>query len=259
VALAATLAGAEPRPALIQLDRVTDRSPWPEQLRSAWPGGRRPTLARSHPTPAPALRLDHDDFESWFASKSSNFRQQMRRSRRRIESLGGRFRLSTEQDLVRDVGAFARLHRSRWEHRGGSDSMNDRVQRMLVQAGQELAHLGRFRLWCLDVAGETVSAHLFISAGDEVAYWLGGFDERFAKEHPGVITLVVAIEDALARGERRVDLGSGGQHYKYRLANSEETLQLASLVPPGPLEPVARGELAARRMARALLRRRPRA
>jgi CelD/BcsL family acetyltransferase involved in cellulose biosynthesis len=126
---------------------------------------------------------------------------------------------------------------------------------MLAQAGRELVALDRFRLWCLDVEGETVSAQLFVAAGGLLAYWLGGFDERLAAERPGLVTLVVAVGDALARGEERVDLGPGGEAYKYRLADSEERLELVSLVPPGPLEPWVRGRLAARRAGRRLLRR----
>jgi CelD/BcsL family acetyltransferase involved in cellulose biosynthesis len=255
VTCARVLAEASPRPGMLHFDRIAASSSWPEQLRAAWPGRRRPAVRRSHPTPAPALRLEHEDFESWLASKSGNFRQQVRRSRRRLEKAGGRFRLSSAEEVGRDMEAFTRLHNARWDHRGGSIALIGGTREMLLEVARELLPLERYRLWCLDLDGETISAHLFIAAGDEIAYWLGGFDDRFAKDRPGLITLVAAIEDALARGERRVDLGPGAQDYKYRLANSEEIHQFVTLVPPGIREPLARGELAGRRIARTLLRR----
>ena len=254
-AWAAVLAGARPRPALLQLDRLTTASAWPERLRAGWPGRRGPGLWRTHQAPAPALSLEHDGLDDWLSTKSRNFRQQTGRSRRRLEATGAGFRLSSDEELVRDVQALARLHHARWEHRGGLGTLNEDVERMLVRAGRELIPEGRFRLWCLDSGGETVSAHLFVSAGGEVAYWLGGFDERFAKEHPGLVTLVVAIGDALERGDRRMDLGPGAADYKDRLSDSKETLEVVTLVPHGLREPIARGELAGRRAARLLLRR----
>jgi CelD/BcsL family acetyltransferase involved in cellulose biosynthesis len=252
---AAVLAGASPRPAMLHFDRIAASSAWPERLRASWPGRRRPALQRSHPTPAPALRLEHENFESWLASKSGNFRQQIRRSRRRLEQSGGRFRISSGEELLRDMEAFTRLHNARWDHRGGSIALIGGTREMLLDVARELLPLERYRLWCLDLEGETISAHLFVAAGDEIAYWLGGFDDRFARDRPGLITLVAAIEDALERGERRVDLGPGAQDYKYRLANSEETHEFVTLVPPGIRQPLARGELAGRRIARTLLRR----
>jgi CelD/BcsL family acetyltransferase involved in cellulose biosynthesis len=254
-AFAELLAGARPRPALLVFERVPADSPWPRSLHGAWPGRRRPAVQRSHRAPAPALSLEHDDLESWLASKSNNFRHQIRRSRRTLETGGGRFRLSSTEELGRDLEAFARLHHGRWESRGGSEALRAGVEPMLAQAGPELLALDRLRLWCLDVEGEVVSAQLFLAAGGQLAYWLGGFDERMARERPGLVTLVVAIGDALARGDERLDLGPGGQDYKYRLADSQELLEFVSLVPPGPLEPLVRSRLAVRRLGRRLLRR----
>jgi CelD/BcsL family acetyltransferase involved in cellulose biosynthesis len=254
-AFAIALASADPRPGLVVQEEVPADSPWSELLVSAWPERRRPTLARSHRQPAPVLRLEYESFDSWLATKSGNFRQQLRRSRRKLEAAGGRFRVSSEDQLPSDLDAFARLHHGRWEERGGSGALHAGVERMLAQAGRELAPLDRFRLWCLDVDGRTVSAQLLVAAGGELAYWLGGFDESFAAQRPGLVTLAVAIDDALVRGEERLDLGPGGQDYKYRLADGEEVLEHVTIVPPGPLAPLVRGELAARRAARVLLRR----
>ena len=249
-ALARALAGARPRPAVLAFDGVADDSPWPDLLAAAWPGGA-PRLHREQEVPAPVLDLGGGDYESWLAGKSSNFRQQVRRLRRQLESGGAVFRrVGEREEIERDLPAFARLHHARWDPRGGSEALGESVEAMLRAATRELAPRGRLWLWSIDVADEPVSSHLFVGAGAEVIYWLGGFDDAWAGQKPGLQALVAAVEDGFARGDRRLDLGPGGQDYKYRLADREETLVFVTLAPRGLRYPVTRALLAAHELRR---------
>ena len=255
-ACAEVLARTSPRPATLSFEQVPPGSPWPQLLAAAWPGGPAALVSRAAAVPAPAARLDRESFEGWLGSKSSNFRQQVRRTRRKLDAAGARFRLSgSGEELARDLESFAALHHARWRGRGGSAALTPAVERMLSDAGRELLPLGRFCLWSLEVDGTTISSQLFVAAGGELAYWLGGFDESWASHRPALQTLVVAIEDALGRGYERADLGPGGQDYKYRLADEEESLEFLDVVPPGPAYPLVRLELAGRRAARGVRRR----
>ena len=257
VAFAEALAGAQPRPALFRFEQVPADSPWPGLLAAAWPGGAA-RVARDEPVPAPTAQLGQGSFEAWLGSKSSNFRQQVRRTRRKLDAAGARFRLTKDvQELATDLRAFSALHHARWRERGGSAALSPELERMLEDAGAELLTAGRFRLWSLDAEGETISSQLFVAAGGEVAYWLGGFDERWAGQRPALQTLVAAIEDAFARGDARADLGPGGQDYKYRLADGEDTLVTVDIVPRGRAYALTRLELRARRGARVAARRVP--
>jgi len=101
---------------------------------------------------------------------------------------------------------------------------------MLKLAGRELGD-GRFRLLSIDVDGVSISAHLFVRAGGTNAYWLGGFDDRFAACRPAIQVLAAAVEEGIERGDDCLELGPGGQDYKYRLADSEEGLQWVTLTP----------------------------
>lgn len=175
--------------------------------------------------PAPVIRLDHSSFDEWYASKSRNFRQQTRRRRRQLDSLGGDFRAPGQDDELRVALAdFAALHHSRWQWRGGSAVLTPGVEAALLEAAQALAPTHRFRLWALEVAGKTIASMAFFSAGDELAWWLGGFDEAWSKYQPGIATLVAAIEDAFEQGNTRLTLGAGGQEMKRRFADDAETL-----------------------------------
>ncbi len=64
-----------------------------------------------------------------------------------------------------------------------------------------------------------------------MSYWLGGFDDEWAREKPALVALLAAVEDAFARGDKRVDLGGGTQGYKLRFSDGQDELQWTSLAP----------------------------
>jgi CelD/BcsL family acetyltransferase involved in cellulose biosynthesis/predicted ATP-grasp superfamily ATP-dependent carboligase len=259
--VAATLTGAleriEPAVERLELAAVPASSPWPRLLARSWPGRRRPWVHASRATPAPRVTLAAQDLDGWLGSKSRNFRQQMRRGRRQLEEQGAVFRVAEASSLAADLSAFARLHRARWSHRGGSRALVPGALDALAEAGQGLVGSGRFRLASIELDGEHVATHLFLSAGPEVAYWLGGFDERWAAQRPSMVALVDELGAALRRGEAFLDLGPEGQDYKYRLADAEEQLVTFTLVPGGAAYAAGRLRFAPRQARVGLSRRVP--
>ena len=71
-------------------------------------------------------------------------------------------------------------------------------------------------------------------------YWLGGFDEEWARCSPSLLLLVEAVHYAADAGYGRVSLGPGAQQYKYRLATGEEELDWIDLLPQGRRYPYVR-------------------
>ena len=234
-AVANALRDADDTPGLISFEGIPAGSAWPALFSRAWTEGKASKLFREWAIPAPVLSLEGRSFDDWFSQKSSNFRQQMRRAGRKLEAQGGVFRMSRDPDeLARDLGSFANLHHARWDERGGSQALGPEVEAMLLDAGKTmLAGDDNFRLWSLEIDGQIASSHLFLAAGGEVAYWLGGFDERWAAQKPSMQVLLVAIRHAWESGDKRVDLGGGGQDYKYRFTDDREMLEWSTIVPPG--------------------------
>ncbi len=250
-AFASCLASARPRVDLLALEGMHASSRWPSLIAAEWPG-RRPRLHIEVTHPAPDLDLRGVTFEGWLPSKSGNFRSQIRRSRRQLEAHGARFRMSrSPEELDRDLESFARLHHGRWAQRGGSGALTPGVERMLRDAGRSLLARERFRLFCIDVDGRTIAAEIFLAAGGELSYWLGGFDEAWAAQRPSILGIVAAIEDALQRGEAHCDLGPGAQAYKYRLADGEQRAEWLMMVPAGPRAALVELTLFPRRVWRA--------
>ena len=245
-AFARALAESVPAPAGIRFDRLPSGSPWPELFRQSWPGAVRviaeETIAR------PTLDLAYEDFDAYLAwRKSAKARAKLRHRRRALEERGARYRLlTTRKEVEQGLAEFARLHYGRWVDRGGSSALDPGIERMLLDVADDLLDAGRFRLFVIEVDGRAISAQLFVAAGGEVSYWLGGFDPDWARFGPGIQVVLAAIEDAFERGDRRLDLGPGAQDYKQRLADGEERLESLTLVAARSRYPMARALQAGR-------------
>ena len=230
-AIATDLAALRPRIHALDLDGTPATSPWPAALRDGWPG-RSPILTREARRPLPTIVLEGSTFEEWIGAKSANFRQTLRRRRRQLDRRGAVVRMSANvQEAQRDLSAFERLHAGRWDWRGGSGRLRPGTGAFLGELAGALVPSGGFRLWSIDLDGETISSHLFICGGGRANYWLGGFDDRYARYSPAMVTLVAAIEHAWASGDRSLGLGAGRQGYKGRLTTYAEDLDWVSLVP----------------------------
>lgn len=212
-------------------------------LARAWPGG--PAWQKElFSMPAPFVSFEAATYEDWLRTRSSGFRGQMSRNRRDLRRASCTYRFSdTPQQLRHDLQAFADLHRTRWESRGGSGVLTPAVERMLGDVGEGLLDSRRFRVWCMDVDGRPINVCIFVAAGTTISYWLGGFDEAWGRQQPALTGLTTALEAVWADGYRVLDLGGGGQPYKYRLADGEDPLTTSTMVPGGRRNWPARGEV----------------
>jgi CelD/BcsL family acetyltransferase involved in cellulose biosynthesis len=246
----AALDGSEPRANALILPGLRSDSPWPDLLARSWPGRRRAPSEMTETMPAPVLRLAGTDAKAWHDGRGSLHRELGRRQRRFLEE-GGTFRLvSSAAEVPAAVHALVSLHEARWIGRGGSGVTTPSVEVMLAEAAHMLCETARLRLFTLDLDGATVAAALFLAAGGEVAYWLGGFDERIARSGPSKLLILEAIEDAVARGDATVDLGAGGQPYKLDFTADARELRWTTIVRPGRGELIRSARLAPQRLRR---------
>jgi CelD/BcsL family acetyltransferase involved in cellulose biosynthesis len=182
--------------------------------------------------PAPRLLLEGSSYDGWLAGLSRHRRAELKRRRRRLEAAGAVVRLVSDVDEIRPaLQAFSALHHDRWKRRGGSGVLDGRVEEMLVTAAEELVPSSRLRLWCIEADGRTICSSLFVAAGGTLSYWLGGFDERWAQYGPAIETVRAALEHAWMVGDRVLDLGPGGQQYKYTFADGADVVHPFDLVP----------------------------
>lgn len=234
-----------PRPDLIAFEAVPESSRWTRRLASGAAGHARLARYRNSVLPAPTVTLPEEGgFEGWMASRSSNFRSQMRRMRRKLESGGGTVRMLREPAETRaGLAALLALHRERWSERGESGLAQPGVPELLEAAAEALGP-ERLRLWVAEIDGEPISAQLFLAASAEIKYWNGGWSEEHAALKPSMLTILAALEDAIGRGERRMDLGVGTHEYKLRFADGEDAITWGGLIARNRRWPRTRAELA---------------
>jgi CelD/BcsL family acetyltransferase involved in cellulose biosynthesis len=248
---AAALAPCLPRAALLRLRGIPVASPWPELLAQSWPAW----LHEDERMPAPATELDGVTFEEWLSGRSASFRKQLRRFQRRLEERGARIELVEDRDaLPGALRAFAALHHSRWNSRGGSGVLNPHVEAAVARSAEELPG-DRFRVFLIQGPDGPVAADVVVAAGGEAGQWLGGHDDDWGDISPLLLLGVAGIEQAIRSGDRRFDLGAGWAQEKERLANTTETLRWVTLVPRGPGHLRTRLQLLPGHMRRALSRR----
>jgi CelD/BcsL family acetyltransferase involved in cellulose biosynthesis len=240
-AIGAALTGARPRPDALRLEGFPLESKWLAALRDAWPGALRPPVRLMRVDGNPLIAMREQSFEAWLSARSANFRQQMRRLRRRFEQAGGVSRLTTRETLEADAATLTRLHTMRWDRRNHSNlvDLGERFTAFTSALGTRLLDDGRFALRVLELNGEPVCAQLFVRAGGTTLFVNGGWDERSAAFKPSLLSLLDAVEEAFALGVERFDLGVGEQAYKLRFADAGAPLAWGVLLAPGARLPLA--------------------
>ncbi len=231
-ALAEALAEARPRPSFLRLEDELEAQGTLDRMIEAWPGRRSPWVHVSPPMPLPIVLLDELDYDGWLATKSSKFRQETRRQRRRLDDAGGEIRLVEADGVERAVEAFIELHDARWQGRGGSDALIPGIGPMLCEAARELPS-GRLRIYAIEAEGRIVAVNLLVAAGEKLCGWNSGFDAAWGRYSPSLQLTLQAIADATESGERQVSLGPGGGAYKQRLADTQAETGIVTLVPHG--------------------------
>jgi CelD/BcsL family acetyltransferase involved in cellulose biosynthesis len=243
-AIGRALATADPLPDVIALEGTPHASHWPEALRDGWPGRVRPLMRRYHVQGCPIIDLEGTaSLDDWLGRRSSHARERLRRTRKQFAKAGGTVRLATGETLEADVATLMRLHTERWKGLSGESNLvalGERVTRWLHETGSALLDEGRFRLFVLEVDGEPACAHVAFAAGGSMFAFNGGWDERFARLRLTTVSVLAHVEDAIERGDRRIDMGIGDQSYKVRLADGNDPVAWTLLLPARPRMPLTR-------------------
>jgi CelD/BcsL family acetyltransferase involved in cellulose biosynthesis len=203
--------------------------------------------------PNPVLEVKGMSWDDYMASRSGKFRQQVRRTERRLsEDHGLVFRMTSGADtLAADMDALVRLHGMRWgeESSGVFAGADGDLHREFAAIALER---GWLRLWLLELEGEPVAARLGYRFGNADAGYQSGRDPAWDKFGVGFLLQVHTIREAMDDGIGEYRFLRGGEGYKSRFASADRGLETVVLS-RGPLGGAA---VAARRLALALAARR---
>jgi len=166
--------------------------------------------------PCPVLRVP-DGPEPFPAALPRGKRRHLNLARNRAARQGAVEIAVAEAGTVAEaLEHLFRLHRIRWESRGGPGVLApDPVRAFQRDAAPALLSAGLLRLYTLSIGGVVAAAQYELAHGPRVHVYLTGFDPAFHHESPSMILLAHAIEQAAAEGRREVDFGRGQEPYKY--------------------------------------------
>ena len=245
--VAQTLGRSQPRPAVVSLERVDAEAARPRAHARAWPGAAGARLLWEFRIPGQALSMSAGSFDAWMAGRSQNARRDVRRTAKRVAARGATIvRAEDREGMERALEAFGRLHETRWGDR--SRLWRPDALAMLRDAGERMLGSGRMRLYAMEADGRVVAALIVFAAGGEAMAWNGAWQPDWGPVRPMMALFYRAIEDGFALGDRRLDFGEGQQHYKLRLADVEDPVAWATLLPRGASYPLMRAATAPRRL-----------
>jgi CelD/BcsL family acetyltransferase involved in cellulose biosynthesis len=184
------------------------------------------TVVRSEPSPVVEGRWE--SWDRYLATRSTSFRQELRRKERRLLERGARYRsIDDAGELGPALDALFELHRARWGDAAspwfaGVEAFHRRFAEIAFARGWLCLHVVE-----LDERPAALY-HGFRFGNSEWSYQFGR-DPIAERASIGVLIAAHAIREALAAGVERFRLGPGRQDYKRRFATGEGLVETAAV------------------------------
>ncbi|MGI9202783.1 MAG: GNAT family N-acetyltransferase, partial [Woeseiaceae bacterium] len=191
----------------------------------------------------PVVKLP-DSWDKYLQSLSSNFRSQVRRSKKRIETTESlRFRSLDPSEAETFAHELIRLNRTRMSDKGEVSSLEDGAFReFLVSVIPAIALAGFAWMDVLERDEQVVGAALNLAHGRSIYYYMGGFDESAKNLRPGTALFARVLERGIEKGYSSYDFLRGAEPYKYRWGATDTPTFNISIYP----QEFIRGRLAFR-------------
>ncbi|EHL96343.1 hypothetical protein HMPREF9946_04811 [Acetobacteraceae bacterium AT-5844] len=170
----------------------------------------------------------------YIGSRSGNTRYQLRRSLRAYERRGvvTLERAARPAEALDWLSAMIALHEARWQAQGSpgafaSDYLLRFHRTLVVRAlAEDMLDMNRVR-----AGGDTLGYLYNFRLRGHVYAYQSGFSASMGHEKPGLTCHALAIQHALTAGDEVYDFLGGNDRYKRSLANAENSLLWAELVP----------------------------
>jgi len=206
----------------------------------------------------PYIPLANLTWESYFAGLSSTQRYGYRRKWQRLNR-----EFSIQFERVRSVTECReaielvfRLHNLRWSRRGTSDAFHTPV---LMDFHRDFAPIamdrGWLRIYVLRLNGRPAACLYGFLYGGKFYFYQSGFDPAYERYSVGLVTMGMAIREAIEDRALEFDLLHGGESYKSHWASERRELYRLELFPPGLVGEISRTSLQIGRNARVMAQR----
>ena len=177
---------------------------------------------------SPLMRIDGRGWDEFLASRSSNFREQVRRRERKLAREHNlRFRLTTAERFEEDFNTLVRLHDARWGE--GSSTFEQRLERFHREFAALALERGWLRLWIMEVDGSPVAVWYGFRYGGVESYYNSGRDREWDRYRVGFVLLAHTMREAFDDGMGEYRMLRGGEEYKSRFASEDPGVETIAL------------------------------
>jgi CelD/BcsL family acetyltransferase involved in cellulose biosynthesis len=176
----------------------------------------------------PELELETADWDDFLASKSSNFRGQIRNRQRRLERDHElRFHLAEDPDrLEADMDALFKLHELRYgSAEKGLGAFSDELARFHRNFARLALEQGWLRLWIAELDGEPAAAWYGFRLGGADWFYQSGRDPKYDRQSIGFVLMAHTLRDAVENGMGTYKLLLGAEEYKKRFSSREPAVE----------------------------------
>lgn len=197
-----------------------------------------PGLHRAARSSAPSPLIDlSEGVDAYLEERgqATSFFRQLRARTRRLERDVGPLRFVARTDSPEVLDQLRAWKSARYLASGFADLFVEPWARDVTDAVVTAEGPGFMGMLTALYAGDhLVAAHLGMCSATVWHWWLPAYAPEFGEYSPGSVLLAGTIEHAPVLGVSKIDLGTGPDPYKARVANSAVDV-VAGSVEPGPL------------------------
>jgi CelD/BcsL family acetyltransferase involved in cellulose biosynthesis len=156
-------------------------------------------------------------WEEYLGGLSSKQRHELRRKMRRAGDVAAPEieRITSEPELPDALEAFFSLHRQAGREKEAF--LTPQVREFFGAFTRSFFEAGWLDLCFLVAGGKRVASLLCFDWNDGLYVYNSGYDPQYASLSVGIALLGRSIQDAIARGNKRVDFLRGREQYKFQL------------------------------------------
>lgn len=155
-------------------------------------------------------------WDEYLSGRSSNFRWQIKKFRKRLEALGviDIERIHTRAGLLAFLPELFELEKKSWQGQGSDSAMDAASQQFcrLLISDMPDDKLGEF--WAMRVDGRLIAAITLLRLGRVLSVFTTYFDPDMAATSPGTLLYFEMLKSAWARGEHVIDFNGDSDAFQ---------------------------------------------
>ncbi len=188
-------------------------------------------------TVSPYIQLDGvSDLQTLLAGRGRNLRERVGRLLRRSQDRGGYLLRRVSPDSIpQAIEEFCLCYSEQWGQEGRPHAAQNLETRQYWSAlAMAAGQLNKLHFTVFEVNSRPWHWHLGFEHRGVLLWYKMTYHVRFSQFSPGMLHLVLLVEDGINRGLRCLDLGYGAEEYKFKWTDQHQKLsggRAGSMIP----------------------------